>query len=103
MVEVKWTLQATNDLESIANFIAKDSFHYSRLFVVDIFESVDRLINFPNSGRIVPELNDSTVRELILGNYRLVYRFKKDIVELLTIYHGARLLNPSRLIKKSKD
>ncbi|MBI4386145.1 MAG: type II toxin-antitoxin system RelE/ParE family toxin, partial [Elusimicrobia bacterium] len=93
----RWTLQAAEDLDFIVSFIAKDSTPYARLFVVDVFEAVDRLIQFPESGRTVPELNDPAVRELILGNYRLVYRLKKDIVELLTVYHGARLLDPSKL------
>ena len=97
MAEIKWTFQAAEDLESITDFITRDSLHYARLFVVDIFKAVDHLKKFPQSGRIVPELNDSTVRELILGNYRLVYRFKKDAVELLTVYHGARMLDPSKL------
>lgn len=78
MVEVKWTPQAAEDLESITEFIAKDSLYYARLFAVDIFEAVNRLIKFSNSGRVVPEFNDPTVRELLLGSYRLVYRFKKD-------------------------
>lgn len=51
--------------------------------------AADRISTFPESGRIVPELNDPVVREIILGNYRLVYRAKSEFVELLTIYHGA--------------
>ena len=97
MAEVRWTLQATQDLEAITEFIAKDSPHYARLLAVDIFEAVDRLIKFPQSGRIVPELKDAAVRELILGNYRLVYRFKKDTIELLAIYHDAQMLDSSKL------
>jgi len=97
MAEVRWTLQATDDLDSIAQFIAKDSPQYARLFVSDVFQAVERLSDFPKSGRIVPELNDPVVREVILGNYRLVYRFKAKLIELLTIYHGARLLDPTTL------
>ena len=97
MAEVKWTFQAAEDLESITDFIARDSFHYARLFAVNIFEAVDHLKKFPQSGRVVPELNDSRVRELILGNYRLVYRKKKDITELLAIYHDAQMLDSSKL------
>ena len=97
MAEVKWTLQAVGDLDSIAAFIAKDSFQYARLFVLDIFQAVDRIGDFPKSGRMVPELSIPSVREVILGNYRIVYRHKEDLVELLTIYHAARLLDPNRL------
>lgn len=97
MAEVRWTLQATDDLDSIAEFIAKDSPQYARLFVTDVFQAVERLSEFPQSGRIVPELNDPIVREIILGNYRLVYRFKAKLIVLLTVYHGARLLDPTTL------
>jgi len=97
MVEVRWTPQATEDLHSIAEFIARDSSQYARLLVVDIFQAVDRIAAFPQSGRLVPELNDPVVREVILGNYRLVYRLKDANLDLLTIYHGARLLDPSKL------
>ena len=97
MAEVRWTLQAADDLDSIAQFISKDSPQYARLFVSDIFQAVERLSEFPKSGRIVPELNEPGVREVILGNYRLVCRFKAKLVELLTIYHGARLLDPTTL------
>lgn len=97
MVAVRWTLQASQDLDSIVEFIAKDSPQYARLFVVDIFQAVDRIAEFPKSGRVVPELGDPIVREIILGNYRLVYRLRERLAELLTVYHGARLLDPAKL------
>ncbi|MFA6093921.1 MAG: type II toxin-antitoxin system RelE/ParE family toxin [Elusimicrobiota bacterium] len=84
-------------MQAIAEFIEKDSSQYARLFVVDIFQAVERIAEFPKSGRMVPELGDPAVRELILGNYRLVYRLKAKYVELLTVYHGARLLDPGKL------
>lgn len=97
MAEVRWTLQASDDLDSIAQFIAKDSPQYARLFVADVFQAVERLGDFPKSGRVVPELKDPQIREVILGNYRLVYRFRAQLVEMLTVYHGARLLDPTTL------
>jgi len=95
VAEVRWTLQAAGDLEAIADFIAADSAHYARLFVIDVLAAVERLVAFPSSGRIVPELNDPRVREILLGNYRIVYRLTGMVVEILTVYHGARLLDPS--------
>ena len=97
MAELRWTPQAANDLESITNFIAADSPHYASLFALDVLTSVERLQVFPRSGRVVPELHVSDIRELILGNYRIVYRIRGDVVEILTVWHGARLLDPSRL------
>lgn len=66
MVEVRWTHQAYQDLNAIVEFIAKDSAQYARLFVIDIFQAVDRIAEFPKSGRMVPELGNPAVREIIL-------------------------------------
>ncbi|MCX7010863.1 MAG: type II toxin-antitoxin system RelE/ParE family toxin [Kiritimatiellaeota bacterium] len=97
MAQVRWTLQAADDLEAIVEFIATDSPHYAQLLAMDVLRTVERLAVFPRSGRAVPELRDIALREIILGNYRIVYRTKKDLVEILTIYHGARLFDPTRL------
>jgi plasmid stabilization system protein ParE len=67
------------------------------LFVLDVFAAIERLENFPQSGRVVPEKNDPQIREILLGNYRIIYRLRKDVAELLTLHHGARLLDPARL------
>ncbi|TLU87351.1 MAG: type II toxin-antitoxin system RelE/ParE family toxin [Chlorobium sp.] len=88
---------AADDLEAIANFIAVDSEHYASLFAIDVLSAVDRLTDFPYSGRSVPELNDPAIREILFGSYRIVYRVKSDMVELLTVYHGSQLLDHSRL------
>ena len=97
MAEVRWTPQAADDLESITEFISQDSPHYARLFATDVVEAVEQVANFPNLGRIVPERNDPLIREILLGSYRIVYRLRAELVELLTIHHGARLLDPSKL------
>ena len=97
MAEIRWTAQAADDLDSIALFIAKDSAHYASLFVMDVLDAVQKLKDFPQSGRMVPEAEDPVIREVILGNYRIVYRTNQELVEILTVYHGARLLNPRDL------
>ena len=61
MAEVRWTPQAADDLDAIAEFISQDSPHYSNLFVLDVLCAVDRLIQFPKSGRIVPEIDDPVI------------------------------------------
>jgi toxin ParE1/3/4 len=97
MVEIRWTPQAVDDLESIADFIAKDSPYYARLFVINVLGAVERLPKFPQSGRIVPELRNPAIREIILGNYRIVYRLRGSLAEVLTVYHGSKLLKASKL------
>ena len=93
MVEIKWTKQAINDVESISEYISRDSVYYAKMFAQKIFQSVDRLLIFPQSGRIVPELKNTIIREIILGNYRVIYRSHEQLVEIITVYHSSRLLN----------
>ncbi len=68
MAEIRWTHQAADDLESITEFISQDSPHYARLFALDVFAAVERLIHFPKLGRVVPEKDSPLIRELIMGN-----------------------------------
>lgn len=68
MAEVRWTAQAADDLEAIADFIAADSPQYARLFAMDVLAAVGRLADFPNSGRVVPEIKDSAIREILFGS-----------------------------------
>jgi plasmid stabilization system protein ParE len=97
MAEVRWTPQAADDLEAVTEFIAKASPHYASLFAINVLNAVRRLADFPQSGRVVPEKNDPKVREIILGNYRIVYRLRRNTVELLTIHHAAGPLDVSKL------
>ena len=97
MAEVRWTLQAADDLEAIAEFIAQNSPHYAAVFVMDVLQAAERLTQFPQIGRIVPEISDPVIRELILGHYRLIYRLRADLAEILTVHHSAKLLDISKL------
>ena len=92
MTRIVWTLQAIEDVEAIRAYIARDSPHYAALMVERIVESVDRLKEFPRSGRVVPEVDRDACREVILGTYRIVYRLEDDRAEILTVVHAARLL-----------
>ena len=93
MAKITWTDQALEDLDSICLFIARDSPHYAKLFAIRTFEATDLLELFPESGRVVPEVNREDIREIILGNYRIIYRIITQEVEILTVHHGARLLD----------
>ena len=93
MARITWTDQAISDVEDICEYISKDSFRYAQLFADKIFTSVEKLATYPELGRTVPEFNISYIREIIQGNYRIVYRYLNDEVEILTVYHSARLLD----------
>ncbi|MBN2375225.1 MAG: type II toxin-antitoxin system RelE/ParE family toxin [Sedimentisphaerales bacterium] len=88
-MKIVWTETAVADLEAIHSFIARDSEYYASGLVLDILDAAKKLENFPRSGRIVPEINDDDVRELIFGNYRLIYHIAKSQIQILTLLHGA--------------
>lgn len=100
MVEVKWTSQSLEDIANIAEYIAKDSTRYAEIQVDDFFESSKVLETFPETGRIVPEAQDETLRELIVGFYRVIYRIKNSRhIDVLTVYHTSRLLTKKKIKK----
>lgn len=92
MTPIRWSPQAADDLEAVRDFIARDSVHYAKLVVQRIVATIDLLATSPRMGRVVPELRNDHVRELIVGAYRIVYRYQHDTIEIVTIFHGARLL-----------
>lgn len=92
MTRVIWAPQAIEDVEAIRAYVARDSVHYADLLVERIVAAVSRLESSPRSGRVVPEVGDESLREVVYGNYRIVYRLKHETVEIVTVFHGARLL-----------
>ncbi|PJA82046.1 MAG: plasmid stabilization protein, partial [Nitrospirae bacterium CG_4_9_14_3_um_filter_44_28] len=57
-----------------------------------VFSKVEQLKSSPEIGRILPEINDSQFRELIYGNYRIIYRIETKQISILTIRHGRQIL-----------
>lgn len=93
MVKVIWTDDAIDDLKEIHTYISKDSISAASRFIDSIIGRVDVLQSFPKSGRVVPEFEDQNIRELIKGNYRIVYQLISEIeVNILRIHHSASQL-----------
>lgn len=91
MTAVQWTERAQSDLGAIHAFIEADSPHYASIVIRRLLHAVDRLHDFPQSGRLVPEYSDPAVREVILRPYRIVYRIVSDSeLHVLTVHHGSR-------------
>ena len=93
MVEVKWTDFAIQNLNEIGDYIEKKS--YTSYAAVDVLE------RFPLAGRMVPEFQDTTIRELIrMNHYRIVYRVVNESrIDILTVHHSARILHASILTR----
>ena len=94
-IKIVWTRQAREDLREIRAFIAREAPVTAAIFVRRLRKSVERLREFPRSGRVVPELNRNDIREILKGNYRIIYRVAESRIEILVIYHSARLLGES--------
>ncbi|MBU0988788.1 MAG: type II toxin-antitoxin system RelE/ParE family toxin, partial [Proteobacteria bacterium] len=92
MGKIRWTEKASSNLEGIFEYISRDSRLYAARYVRALIAATKRLETMPRSGRVVPEFEDPELREVIYGNYRIVYRVaetNKDI-EILAVVHGAR-------------
>ena len=74
MVQIEWTLLAMEDLKSIYDFIARGSRNYAKIEVIKIKSRTVLLKVSPLSGKILSERNDSRIREIIYGNYRIIYK-----------------------------
>lgn len=89
---VTWSLEAVEDLESIAEYIEKDSIHYAQAVVSKILEVSRTIKEFPLIGRVLPELGNDNIRERFIYSYRLVYEIKQQNILIVAIIHGSRLL-----------
>jgi len=89
---VKWSPEATEDLESIAEYIVRDSEFYARSVVSKILTVSRKIPEQPMIGRIVPEIGEKEIRERFVYSYRLVYRIQNSTITIVAIIHGKRLL-----------
>jgi len=87
---VIWSTPARNDLKQIYDYIAKDSKYYAKNVVEKIITKSENLNEFPEIGRVVPEIGDDNVRELVIYSYRLIYEVVPDNEQILAIIHGKR-------------
>jgi plasmid stabilization system protein ParE len=79
-------------LEAIRDFIARDSAHYAKLVVQRIVATIDLLATSRGWAVSFRSCEMIHVRELIVGAYRIVYRYRHDTIEIVTIFDGTRLL-----------
>lgn len=91
-LNIVWSLEALEDIESIANYIEKDSPVYAKAVVNKFFEKVKILQEHPELGRKVPEMNSETIREIFVYSYRLIYSIEDETITVIAVVHGKRLL-----------
>ena len=91
-MELTWSPLAIERVAEIAKYIARDSPNAAQKWVESTFQAVERLKNFPKSGRTVPEIMLDDFREIIHGNYRIIYRLQSERISILTVRHGRQIL-----------
>ena len=91
-MRIIWSPLAVERAAEIAEYISRDNPTAAEKWIDTVFSKVEQLKSFPESGRIVPEINSNDFRELIYGNYRIIYRVEKTQVSILTIRHGKQIL-----------
>jgi toxin ParE1/3/4 len=93
MVKVIWTDSAIQDLQDIGEYISKDSFRYAEQTVASLFDAPSILNNHPKAGKMVPEFGLQTIRELICGNYRIIYQIVNfEQIDILSVHNSSRLI-----------
>lgn len=91
-MKVEWSTLALDRVSDIARFIARDNPAAAERWINELFDAVERLAEFPESGLIVPEVGVQRIRELIFGAYRVIYSVRGK-VEILTVRRGSQMLD----------
>lgn len=97
MTRVVWTVQAWERLLEFETFIAEDSPSAAVKLVDRLIERADNLARHPDRGRRLPEMPGSGLRDLIVEKYRIVYRPGTQVIEILAVFEGHRLLRRKEL------
>jgi len=99
-MKLLWTQESLEQLNSIEDYIAKDSLERAVKFIDQIIELAETLLDNPQMGRIVPEIANPVIRELILKKYRIVYRINENCIEILTVFEGHRLMRTDAFFER---
>ena len=90
--KLSWSPEALEDIEEIASYIGRDSPWYAQIVVTKIIETAQSLREFPESGRMVPEIAKASIRERFVYSYRVIYKTDSNGILVAAVIHGSRLL-----------
>lgn len=89
-MEIILTDRFLGRVEEFSDYIALDDIPAAMMWAQEVFDRCKQLRSHPESGRIVPEFVRPEIRELIHGNYRLIYEVKPKQIDMLTIWHTSQ-------------
>lgn len=96
-MKIIWSPLAVEQVRDIATYIALDKPSVAVQWAEKIFNSVEQLSEFPNSGRIVPEINRNEIREIVNGNYRVIYKLKEKDILVLVVKSYRQILKDNEI------
>ncbi len=96
-MRVVWTREAMDRLSDIEDFISQDSPQRAAKFVNYLIQRGEGVSKNPRIGRIVPEISNPNIREVIAKKYRIVYKIQENKIEILTVFEGHKLLSLEEL------
>ena len=91
-MKIIWSPLAVDTASEIVDYIAQDKPAAAIRWINEVFSKVEQLKSSPQIGRIVPEMSDNQFREIVYGNYRIIYRVELKQISILTIRHGKQIL-----------
>jgi plasmid stabilization system protein ParE len=91
-MKIIWSPLAIDRASEIAEYIAQDKPSAAEKWINTVFSRVEQQKSSPEIGRVVPEIRNDRFREMIYGNYRIIYRIEKTQISILTIRHGKQIL-----------
>ncbi|PIQ09902.1 MAG: plasmid stabilization protein [Ignavibacteriales bacterium CG18_big_fil_WC_8_21_14_2_50_31_20] len=102
-MKIYWTKESLLNLREIEYFISQDNPNAAIKLTDKLISLVEDLIEFPEKGRIVPELSISQIKEILYKNYRIVYLIKKNSIDILTVFESHKLLDIENLVNQTKS
>ena len=91
-MKIQWSPLAIERISEISDYIAQNSPVAAEKWIHSIFDRVEQIKDFSQSGRFVPEINRKDIRELIIVNYRIIYRIETHTISILTVRHSRQIL-----------
>ena len=98
-MKIFWTKEALLRLQDIEEYISRDNPVAAIEFVDKLISVAVTIVDYPEKGRIVPELSIEKIREVLHTNYRIVYLIKKNSIDILTVFEGHQLLKKEEIFK----
>ena len=98
-MKIFWTKEALLRLQEIEEYISIDNPIAAIEFVDKLISVAETIVDYPEKGRIVPELSIVKIREVLHKNYRIVYFIKKNTIDILTVFEGHQLLKKEEIFK----